>query len=41
VTGRDAEGSSPIHLLKVNVTASFNQLLRDGLMPFIGRDVER
>ena len=30
----------PILLLKINVTASFNQLLRDGRMPLTGRDVE-
>ena len=32
---------APILILKINVAASFNQLLRDGVMPIFGRDVER
>ena len=35
------EWRAPFLILKINVTAPFNQLLRDGRMPMIGRDVER
>jgi hypothetical protein len=37
----DVEGSAPKHGLKINVTASVNQLLRDGSMPICGSDEER
>jgi len=39
--GRGQERRVPVLCLKINVTASFNQLLRDGRMPMKGLDVER
>jgi hypothetical protein len=35
------ERSGPILSLKINVTARFNQLLRDGSMPILGSDKQR
>jgi hypothetical protein len=35
------ERRGPILCLQIHVTASFNQLLRDGRMPYKGREVER
>jgi hypothetical protein len=40
MTGRDAYRRATILPLKIDVTASCNELLRDGLMPIIGREVE-
>jgi len=37
----DVDRRVPILVRKINVTASFNELLRDGLMPIFGRAVER
>ena len=39
--GGEVERSGPIISLKIDVTASFNELLRDGLVPLTGREVER
>jgi hypothetical protein len=35
------ESRSPTVLLKIDVTARSNELLRDGRMPIVGRVVER
>jgi len=35
------ERRSPFLLLKIEVTASLKELVRDGRMTFFGRDVER
>jgi hypothetical protein len=39
--GSDEERRAPILFLKIHVTASFNQLLRDSSMPILGRNVDR
>jgi hypothetical protein len=39
-TGCAVERRVPILVLKINVAASFNQLLRDGGMSFFGSDAE-
>ena len=39
--GRDKERCAPILLLKIDITACFNKLLRHGRMPFQGRDIQR
>jgi hypothetical protein len=31
----------PILVLRIDITANCNELLRDGLMPFLGCEVER
>jgi hypothetical protein len=41
LTGREEERHEPIVFLKIHVTATCNELLRDGLKPINGRDVER
>jgi hypothetical protein len=41
IMGRDEERRVPIIVLKIQVTASFNELLCDGRMPIACRDVER
>jgi hypothetical protein len=40
LTGREAYRRATIHPLKIDVTASCNELLRNGVMPFCDRDVE-
>ena len=38
---RGVERRVAINCLKINVTASIKQLLRDGRLPILGRDIER
>ena len=39
--GHDVDRGVPILMMKINVTVSFNQVLRDGHMSCLGRDVDR
>jgi hypothetical protein len=39
--GSDVDRRDPIILLKINVTAKFNQLFRDERMPIVGSKEER
>ena len=41
ILGRDEQRCGSTRQLGINVTASFNQLLRRGSMPFLRRDVDR
>jgi hypothetical protein len=39
--GGDVERRTSMLILKIDVTASYNELLRDGRRPYIGLEVER